>query len=82
MSADATDDVGVIGVQFLLDGAPVGAEVTAAPYFINWNPSTVPAGVHTLAARARDAAGRQTTSAAVSVTKTIVTPIDHMGPPR
>jgi hypothetical protein len=55
-------------VQFLLDGAPAGAEVTSAPFTIVWNPTTTTSGLHTLAARARDTAGRQATSAAVSVT--------------
>ncbi len=82
MSANATDDIGVAGVQFLLDGAPLGAEVTTAPYFIYWNPSAVPAGPHTLAARARDTAGKQTTSAAVNVTKMSVDADRSPGPLR
>src|SRR3989441_8215142 len=32
VSSSATDNVGVVGVQFKLDGANLGAEVTAAPY--------------------------------------------------
>ena len=34
LSATATDNVGVVGVQFLVDGNPVGAEDTTAPYSI------------------------------------------------
>jgi len=60
--------VGVVGVQFLLDGANLGAEVTTAPYTVNWNTTSATNGTHSLTARARDAAGNQTTSAAVSVT--------------
>src|SRR5205823_11866331 len=37
MTANASDNVGVVGVQFLLDGANVGAEVTAAPYSAPWD---------------------------------------------
>src|SRR5207245_591052 len=37
VSASATDDVGVVGVQFKLDGVNLGAEVTRAPYSISWN---------------------------------------------
>src|SRR5262245_23371352 len=37
VSAAASDDRGVSGVQFLLDGAPLMAEDTAAPYSITWN---------------------------------------------
>src|SRR2546427_6277755 len=68
VSATATDNVGVAGVQFKLDGANLAAEVTAAPYSTTWN--TIPAanGSHTLTAVARDAAGNSTTSAGVSVT--------------
>jgi len=62
VSANASDDVGVVGVQFLLDGAPLGAEDTAAPYSISWDTRTTSNGVHSLSARARDAAGNTGTS--------------------
>ena len=68
VSAGASDNVGVAGVQFLLDGANLGAEITAAPYTVNWNSTTASNAVHSITARARDAAGNQTTSVAVSVT--------------
>ena len=68
VTATAADDVGVAGVQFLLDGVPLGAEDTAAPYELAWDTAPVANGAHTLTAVARDAAGQQTTSAAVSVT--------------
>src|SRR5881296_3852590 len=68
VSATASDNVGVVGVQFKLDGANLGAEDTASPYTFSWNTTTVSNGVHSLTAVARDAAGNQTTSATVSVT--------------
>ena len=68
VSATASDNVGVVGVQFLLDGAALGAEDTSAPYSIAWNTTSTSNGAHTVAAKARDAAGNQTTSASVSVT--------------
>jgi uncharacterized repeat protein (TIGR01451 family) len=68
VTASASDDVGVSGVQFLLDGGSLGVEDTAAPYGINWNSATTPNGPHILAARARDAAGNTTTSATVAGT--------------
>lgn len=68
VTANATDNVGVVGVQFLLDGAPLGAEDTTAPYSVSWNTTLVANGAHTLAARARDAAGNLATSAAIAVT--------------
>jgi hypothetical protein len=70
VTATASDDVGVLGVQFKLDGALLGAEVIAAPYAVSWNTTTVLNGAHTLTAVARDAAGNVRTSAAVSVTVT------------
>ena len=37
VTANASDNVGVAGVQFKLDGAPLGAEDMASPYSISWN---------------------------------------------
>ena len=68
VSADASDNVGVVGVQFKLDGANLGAEDTTSPYSVAWNSTTATNGSHTLTAVARDAAGNTTTSAGVSVT--------------
>ena len=67
VAAGATDDVGVVGVQFKLDGASLGSENTTAPYRLAWDTTGVPNGAHTLTAAARDAAGN-TASAAVTVT--------------
>src|SRR5205807_992707 len=67
VSATAADNVGVVSVQFKLDGVNLGAEVTAAPYATSWNTALATLGAHTLTALARDAAGNTTTSAAVSV---------------
>src|SRR4029077_16695039 len=67
VTANASDDVAVAGVQFRLDGAVLGAEDTSAPYSTSWNTTSVVNGPHTLTAAARDAAGNQTTSTAVSV---------------
>src|SRR5439155_8876035 len=64
-----SDNVGVSGVQFKLDGTTnLGAEDTASPYSVAWNSMTATNGPHTLTAVARDAAGNTTTSAGVSVT--------------
>ena len=67
ITANASDNVGVAGVQFTLDGANYGAEDTAAPYATSWNTTTMPDGSHTLTAVARDAAGNVTHSAAIIV---------------
>src|SRR2546426_487941 len=47
VSASASDNVGVVGVQFQLDGASLGAEDTAAPYSISWNTATETTGPQT-----------------------------------
>jgi glucose/arabinose dehydrogenase len=67
VSANASDNVAVLGVQFLLNGAPIGAEDTTTPYSMSWNSTSVANGSYQLSARARDTAN-QTTSTAVSVT--------------
>src|SRR5438552_2108896 len=36
VTATASDNVGAVGVQFLLDGANLGAEDTATPYSMSW----------------------------------------------
>src|SRR2546427_725700 len=43
----------VSGVQFKLDGANLGAEVTTQPYTISWDTTTTSNGSHTLTAVAR-----------------------------
>src|SRR5207249_2722360 len=68
IAATASDNVGVVGVQFKLDGANLGAEDTTAPYSISWDTTTVSDASYTLTAVARDAAGNTTTSAPVAVT--------------
>src|SRR3989475_103200 len=73
--ASASDNVGVAGVQFLLDGLNTGAEVTAAPYSVSWDTTTASNGPHALTAVAHDAAGNRTTSAPVSVTVVNASPI-------
>ena len=67
VTADATDQVGVAGVQFLVDGVNTGVEDTSAPYVLNWDTRAVSNGMHTVAARARDAAGNTATSPTVTV---------------
>jgi hypothetical protein len=68
VSADASDNVGVVGVQFQLDGNNLGGEDTTAPYSVPWNTATATVGTHTLRAVARDAANNVGTSATVTVT--------------
>ncbi|HET9362100.1 MAG TPA: Ig-like domain-containing protein, partial [Vicinamibacterales bacterium] len=66
--ATAQDNVGVAGVQFQLDGVPLGAERTAAPYNLTLDTTTLSDGNYVLTAVARDAAGNAASSPGVSVT--------------
>jgi hypothetical protein len=69
-TANATDNVGVAGVQFKIDGANVGTEDTLAPYQYSRNTlsPTLSNGTHTVTAVARDAAGNVATAATVTFT--------------
>ena len=62
VTATAADDTAVVGVQFQVDGQPLGAEVTTAPYTVTWDTTLTTNGPHALTAVARDAAGNRTTS--------------------
>ena len=68
LSANASDNVGVAGVQFLVDNTALAPEDTTSPYSVSWNTTTVANGAHTLTAVARDAAGNTATSAPVAIT--------------
>jgi hypothetical protein len=69
LSANASDNVGVVGVQFRVNGVNHGSEDTTAPYSVSWNTSSLtPGTTYTLSAIARDAAGSTATSQSVSVT--------------
>jgi len=67
VTATATDNVGVVGVQFKVDGGNLGIEDSSAPYSASWNASAL-YGPHTLTAVARDAAGNVRISSPVVVT--------------
>jgi hypothetical protein len=68
VSANASDNVAVANVQFLLDGSPLGTPITQAPYTMTWDSTTVANGSHTLSARATDTSGNTATATAVTVT--------------
>jgi len=71
-AASASDDVGVVGVQFALDGVNLGAEAATAPYQIPWDSGTVANGVHVLSVVARDAAGNQQTASVNLIVANVV----------
>jgi|GEM_PF-5932239 len=66
--ASASDNVGVVGVRFKLDGVNLMQEDTASPYMISWDTTGVSLGNHTLTAVARDGAGNTTVSTGLVVT--------------
>ncbi len=68
ISATASDTIGVAGVQFKLDGANLGSEVTTAPYQMSWDTKTTTDGQHTLTAVVRNTSNMTTTSSNVIVT--------------
>ncbi|MGQ0801424.1 MAG: extracellular catalytic domain type 1 short-chain-length polyhydroxyalkanoate depolymerase [Pseudomarimonas sp.] len=73
LSADASDNFGVVGVEFLLNGTPIGNAslgVTGGPWTLAWNSSSVADGDHSIRARATDAAGNSSLSAISTVTVT------------
>lgn len=67
LSADATDDVGVVKVEFYADGALKLGEATSAPWTASADASALSDGMHVLTARAFDAAGNSATSDGVPV---------------
>ncbi len=68
VTASASDNVGVAGVLFKLDGAPIAAEDISSPFSVVWDTTATANGSHALTAVARDAAGNTTTSTTVNVT--------------
>jgi len=65
--ASASDNVGVVGVQFKYNGASIGPEDTSAPFRAAVVTTSVPNGTYALTAVARDAAGNTRTSAPVTI---------------
>ncbi|MGC1485039.1 MAG: Ig-like domain-containing protein [Candidatus Acidiferrum sp.] len=70
VTANASDNVAVASVQFLVDGANLGAPVTAAPYTTSWDTTTVVNGAHTLSATATDTSGNVGNATGVVVNAT------------
>jgi hypothetical protein len=68
LKATASDASGIAGVQFLVDGSPVGAEDKSSPYELPWDSTSVANGSHQLSAQAKDGANNTATSIAVPVT--------------
>jgi hypothetical protein len=74
VTAAASDDGGIAGVQFQLDSVNLGSEVLNFPFTVQWNTATTSLGTHTLSAIARDSSGNMATSPGVSVHVTTPSP--------
>ena len=79
--ASASDDVQVAGVQFLVNGGPVGVEDTAEPYELFADSTQVADGSYIVEARARDTSDNLTTSPPITVTVRNSTPPPPPPPP-
>jgi N-acetylglucosamine-6-sulfatase len=67
LTANASDDVGVTGVKFKVNGVLIGSEDKSAPYSVNWNTTNLANGSYALTATAIDSLGQKTISTAVTV---------------
>ncbi|HYI00426.1 Ig-like domain-containing protein, partial [Hyalangium sp.] len=67
LAASATDDVGVVRVEFFLGTRSLGTDATA-PYELLWDSATASNGPGVLTAKAYDAGCNQSASTAVAVT--------------
>lgn len=67
ISASASDNDAVAGLQFELDGQNLGQELVSSPYDFSWNTSLVSDGAHVITAHARDATGNVGNSTPVYV---------------
>jgi lysyl endopeptidase len=67
VTANASDNVAVARVDFLVDGNLAGSDTTA-PYSFSWNTTSVANGSHTLQSRAVDTSNNVGQSAARTVT--------------
>ena len=68
VTANASDNLSVAGVQFKRGGQNLGAEDTTAPYSVPWDTRGELNGTHVLTAVARDSVGNTATSSPVTVT--------------
>lgn len=75
VTANASDNVGVTKVEFLLDGVLQSTDTTS-PYAWSWNTTLSSNASHSLLAKAYDAANNVGTSSTVNVTVSNGTPIN------
>jgi chitodextrinase len=78
VTATASDNVAVIGVQFFGDGIPLGPEDVTPPYSIFVDTTRSSNGPHTVTAVARDAAGNLSDP---SASAPVIVTVDNTAPP-
>jgi hypothetical protein len=82
LSATASDNSAVAGVQFKLDtNTDIGTEDTSSPYSVTWDSTGVADGSHTIVAVARDTYGNYATSSLITLTvhNALPTPVSYGG---
>ena len=81
LTANATDNISVVGVQFKVDGNNIGSEDTSSPYSASLDTTTLSNGSHIITAVARDSSN-QATAVPITVTvNNVVTPPPVDTPP-
>lgn len=75
LSATASDDSGLAGVKFYVDGVLQGSEDTTSSYGVVWNSTATTSGTHTAFAVARDTSNNYATSSSISFTVDNTTPV-------
>lgn len=73
VTAGASDNIRIFGVQFQIDSVNINSEDTIAPYSFIWNTATVTDGSHAITAVARDTSGNTS-----SVSKNVI--VDNTAP--
>jgi hypothetical protein len=68
LAASASDDLGVVRVEFYLDGTTRIGTAQTPPFTATWNTAQVTVGPHPLTSKAYDAAGHSAVSDPVTVT--------------
>ena len=67
ITAEASDNVSVASMQFMLGGSPIGGLETSPPWSVTYDTRQLTNGQYTLTAVARDAAGNSAPSSPVTV---------------
>lgn len=78
IATTATDDVGVVKVEFSVDGTLAGTDATS-PYSFNWDSTTVSSGNHTLSAVSFDTGSNSSTPDSITVSVDNEPPSDPSG---